>query len=456
MEPITSQDLPQYGLLPAKTLRWVNFILLTMLTLKIAGYFTVSENVAITRVVKVGLRVMMSVGAVYLYRWLKNKGHVPNFQWHSTLSVVGYLTYIGLAFASLLWTSSFPVSILQLVMTGESIIFVWYFALCVTLMRAYYPATTPHLFNMLARAVGWIILVFIIGRHAAPDEFFRMTHGGEVARLGGFFMNPNELGMLCVVGIAGAMVCFLYKEKIVLNAIILGACLYALILTGSRSSMISLALLFMYVSFRSKRKFLRPAILVGIVLASPIVFQKIFVKEGDVGEVMSMTGRLPFWTALLNEGIVKEPWFGFGFMRIAYGETFKGVHTYAGKMTHNTFIQVLMNLGFTGLTLVLLQVIVTVQGALKTVYKFKKYIFFAVFIPIIINSFTEFGIFGESNFGILFWQLLIFYMAINYKATLTKRQQRQVLRAQKSAAKRARKGGFELSRDQVPKWDLYS
>ncbi|MBL0192546.1 MAG: hypothetical protein IPQ18_14760 [Saprospiraceae bacterium] len=30
-----------------------------------------------------------------------------------------------------------------------------------------------------------------------------MTHGGEEARLGGYMMNPNELGMLAGVGIAG-------------------------------------------------------------------------------------------------------------------------------------------------------------------------------------------------------------------------------------------------------------
>lgn len=38
---------------------------------------------------------------------------------------------------------------------------------------------------------------------------------------------------------------------------------------------------------------------------------------------------------------------------------------------------------------------------------------FGILIPIVINSFTEFGIFGESNYGILFYQLLIF--SISFK-----------------------------------------
>ena len=74
----------------------------------------------------------------------------------------------------------------------------------------------------------------------------------------------------------------------------------------------------------------------------------IFKDDGGIDEVLSMTGRLPFWTALLNEGIVREPFFGFGFMRINYTDYFQGLNTYPAKMTHNTFMQVLMNLGFVG------------------------------------------------------------------------------------------------------------
>jgi exopolysaccharide production protein ExoQ len=52
---------------------------------------------------------------------------------------------------------------------------------------------------------------------------------------------------------------------------------------------------------------------------------------------------------LISEGLPREPLLGFGFMRIDYKEFFQSTHTYPGKMTHNTFMQVLMNLGFVGL-----------------------------------------------------------------------------------------------------------
>jgi exopolysaccharide production protein ExoQ len=130
-------------------------------------------------------------------------------------------------------------------------------------------------------------------------------------------------------------------------------------------------------------------------------------RKGGLDDVLSMTGRMPFWKALIAEGLPREPLLGFGFMRIDYNETFSSVHSYTAHMTHNTFMQVLMNLGFIGFTLAMLQLSVTIRGFLKEETE-KKLMLLGILIPVIINSFTEFGIFGESNYAILFYQLLIF------------------------------------------------
>jgi exopolysaccharide production protein ExoQ len=42
---------------------------------------------------------------------------------------------------------------------------------------------------------------------------------------------------------------------------------------------------------------------------------------------------------------------------------------------------------------------------------------------VVINSFTEFGIFGESNYGILFYQLVIFSISFTQRPHLTRREQ---------------------------------
>ena len=54
--------------------------------------------------------------------------------------------------------------------------------------------------------------------------------------------------------------------------------------------------------------------------------------------------------------------------------------------------------------------------------KEKKLMLIGILIPVIINSFTEFGIFGETNYGILFYQLLIFYISISANPNLTPRE----------------------------------
>jgi hypothetical protein len=43
-----------------------------------------------------------------------------------------------------------------------------------------------------------------------------------------------------------------------------------------------------------------------------------------------------------------------------------------------------------------------------------------ILIPIVINSFTEFGIFGESNYGIIFYQIIIFSIAFRNNNHLTR------------------------------------
>jgi O-antigen ligase len=112
-------------------------------------------------------------------------------------------------------------------------------------------------------------------------------------------------------------------------------------------------------------------------------------------------------------------------MRIDYKEYFQSTHTYPGKMTHNTFMQALMNLGLIGLTIVLFQVFFTVSAFFKE-DKENKLMLIGILIPILINSFTEFGIFGESNYGILFYQLLIFSISFKNNLNLTSLQKIQL------------------------------
>lgn len=405
------------------------WMLSIILFFKIAGYFTVSESVLITRVFKVLVRSSMTGWLLLISASLSRQGMLPSFHYRNLIVPVLYAGYLFLGLASLLWSNNPGYSLLQLTMNTESFLFCFLFMRVIRLLQHYYGEEQIRLSQLLNRAIFGLLAIFVIGMYADPDTFFRLTRGGEEARLGGYLMNPNELGMLAVVGLGCCLLEWHYRRKL-LPALLMGLpVFYALLVTGSRSSLVGFLLVVAwYVLFYSKPMVKVVMVLGGIVLL-PVMVQTLIIKGGDVEEVLSMTGRLPFWTALLTEGLPKEPWFGFGYMRIAYGETFESVHTYAGKMTHNTFIQVLMNLGFVGFTIVCLQMATLVIAGIRSGTKRAGELFFVVATPILINSFTEFGIFGEANFGILFYQLLIFLFVIGYHERFSLPEQLQITKA---------------------------
>lgn len=389
--------------------------LFLMLLFMIAGFFTWSENVLITRAIKVVGRMGVMIASYLVYSMIINYGAVDNLRWKNIFSPMLYVGYLILGLASFMWSTDVGYSAIQWFMTAQCLVFAYFYIKSLSLLDEFFPGHPIRLYSLLGNSVFVLITVFVIGMWVAPDMFYRLTHGGTESRLGGYMMNPNELGMLAGVGIA-CLIFEIYNNKnkwlSVLKLLIL---FYALFETGSRSSLVGGVLIILFHINQSGNKKIKYIVLAGMLLVLPIAVNKIIFKEEEGGgnrleEVMSMTGRLPFWTALINEGIPREPLLGFGFMRIDYKDYFQSTHTYPGKMTHNTFMQVLMNLGFIGLTIVIFQVIFTLRGFI-TETREKKLILFGIFIPIIINSFTEFGIFGESNYGILFYQMLIFYIS---------------------------------------------
>ena len=324
-----------------------------------------------------------------------------------------YLAYLLLGLVSVFWSSGYAYSLLQLSMITEALVFAWFFMKLVIFYNAH---TDNHarFSKIFGRATAWISIAFLIGLLIDPATFYRETHGGEVARLGGFIINPNELGMLAVLGATMTYVEWKEGGGKVSNALILILCVLVLLLTQSRSSLgafllVTAVCVLIWGSWR-----LKIASVAAAVAVLPILFRSIIVKQGDIQEVMSMTGRLPFWSDLLQFGFTKEPIWGYGFMRISYTDKFEAIHAYAASMTHNTFIQVLLNLGLVGGFICLLQMTVTAWAIATDRSGYYKVLASLMLIPLLINSFTEFGIFGESNYGIQFYQFLLFFFIIGF------------------------------------------
>ena len=402
----------------------INWQMLLILLLMTACFFTWSENVVITRIIKVIGRMGMLAASWYVYRSIIQYGAADNLKTNNMLSISFYVLYLLLGFASFMWSTNVGYSALQWFMTSQTLVFCFFFVKSLYLLDQYFPKHPIRLYNLLGNSAFLLILVFVIGMWINPDVFYRLTHGGEEARLGGYMMNPNELGMLAGVGVAGLMFDIRRNHNKWWTIVKLLILFYGLFATGSRSSLIGALLIIGFHVLQSEQKKFAIAAVVVMMMVAPIAIYKVVLKDGDperMEEVLTLTGRLPFWQALINEGLPREPLLGFGFMRIDYKEYFQSAHTYPGKMTHNTFMQVVMNLGLVGITLVLFQMIFTARGILQEDAE-KKLMLFCLLIPIIINSFTEFGVFGESNYGILFYQLVILYISFQAGTILSPRQ----------------------------------
>ncbi len=346
------------------------------------------------------------------------------FKYENVFAPIFYCLYLFLGLISFTWSSDVNYSILQWMMTFESLIFVFIYMRVITLYNYYFSSRSIDLIKVVTFSLFPIMLIFIIGSFVEPDLFYRGMRGGNEQRLGGYYMNPNELGMLATMSATSAYLYLLKIDKKIVAMFMILAAVSVLVLTGSRSSVIGFLLIMMILIFKSNNKNLKILMSVGVIAMGAILLKVVIFKDGGgLDEVLSMTGRIPFWKALLNEGIVKEPFFGYGFMRINYVDYFQGLNTYAAKMTHNTFLQVLMNLGFVGFFIMFWQVIFTIVNYLKERKK-SQYgnLFIVLFIAVFINSFTEFGIFGEANYGILFYQFLILLFVIRVRKNRSKKE----------------------------------
>lgn len=402
----------------------ISTVLIVVLSIKIAGYFCIVEDRTINQIFKVISRMGMTLTIILVYARLLILGCLSTYKFENLLPIVLYGMYLLLGLASFYWSSDVKYSILQWLMVFESLVFVMVFLQVINLINFHFPTYEISLIKVFSGAIFPIMVIFLLGAIVEPDLFFRGMRGGAEQRLGGYYMNPNELGMLASIGAAMSFLRLQQSTQKWGSILMLIAALIVLGLTASRSSAIGFLAIMGLLILKSGNKKLKLLMFLSVVLAIPFILKFVIFKDGGgVEEVLSMTGRIPFWTALLNEGIIREPFFGFGFMRINYTDYFESLNTYAAKMTHNTFMQVLMNLGFVGFFIAFWQLVTTLYTYLK-VRKISIYsdFFIAMFIPVFVNSLTEFGIFGETNYGILFYQFLILLFVFNMRQRLSKEE----------------------------------
>lgn len=404
-------------------LKRVNLLILIVFAVMLSSYFAWASGAGFNMLFKLTSRLLMTAAIYLVSRRIANRGAIASFRWQNEFSPLLYVVYLGLGLLSFLWSTDVGYSALQWMMDMTGLIFAYYFIVCFIMLDKYFPNHPIRLYKIIGHAIFILIGIFVTGFFIKPMMFMRMTHEGEEFRLGGYMMNPNELGMLAGVGIACYMLCLYEKGHRAWTLIKILILLFAVVLTGSRSTIIGVLIIAFYHISQTSKKWLKFLMYATGAIAVPLVVNTLVIKSagnGGLGEVMSMTGRIPFWTALVTKALPREPLLGFGFQRIYYTLNFSGTHTYSASMAHNTFLQVLMNLGLIGFAIVLLQLFFTIRAFILTKDRKLKLMSGSILIPVIINSFTEFGIFGETNYGMLLYQILILYLSLRINPRLTR------------------------------------
>ncbi|MBL7922907.1 MAG: O-antigen ligase family protein [Bacteroidia bacterium] len=388
-----------------------NFLIL-VLTLRIASYFMLSDNLVLVQTLKAGLRIALTFLLFISVFFQQRKVAAGSATLANPLPIWLYGLYLLFGAASLLWSSSFSASLLQWLMDAEGFLFAFLYIRLLLMWRQQHPGDAFSLQRLIAPAVVLTGFCFAAGLLLDPDHFYRLTHGGSVSRLGGYIINPNELGMLFVIGITCLLPRVQQDKKWRISILLaMGMLVQLLLLTGSRSSFIALMLVLLMYAFANGKRLHRVLFFAVALALIPFAGWSFFVKQDQLSELITLTGRLPFWHDLLTYNFPREPWLGYGYMRIDYADKFESLNAYAGAMTHNTFLQVLLGLGLVGFSIVLVQLAVFFWTLRRVADRSSRFMSGLLMIPLLINSMTEFGIFGETNYGILFYLFLVFSLA---------------------------------------------
>ena len=80
-------------------------------------------------------------------------------------------------------------------------------------------------------------------------------------------------------------------------------------------------------------------------------------------------------------------------------------------------MQLLLNLGMLGAVTCGSQMLFTFRGFMREKDPFIRHTFMGMIFGILVNSFTEFGIFGDANYGIMLWLFVVmmFVLKVNDK-----------------------------------------
>lgn len=285
------------------------------------------------------------------------------------------------------------------------------------------------------RLLGWCFTIIIIMSFLfaiLSPVYGTMAVGIHAGAWRGVFVHKNVLGkQMALSGIIFMLIAMDAKEKrwIPWTGLCLSFCL--LVLSRSSSSMVNfltmIALIPVYNIFRWRYYLIVPAVIAVITLGGGLSVwfdQNAEILLGSIGKDPTLTGRTEMWSHILDM-IWKQPWLGYGYSGFWNDWDSPAAYIwYAVKWrppnSHNGFLDLLLELGFSGLLIFGIGFFQTVSRSLTWLRTDRSW---TSFWPLLYLSYMILSNLGESALlsrNDIFWVLyvsVLFSLAMNTSKT---------------------------------------
>lgn len=327
-----------------------------------------------------GLSTTKLAGGVLVISWLlvmanRNAGASLLLRDRPVLAIAAVL-FVAWAAASRLWATDIGAAggAAQRLVMGVVLVFVVFTAI----------REPKHINWILASYLAGAFLSALVGiGQTPPDRGYDSTQG----RLGGAFEDPNELAAILVPAVAfAAFALAAVRGAFVRVALVLGTLIFsiALFLTESRGGLIGLAVTFVVALVLAGR--LRPQAfaVVLIVSALGVSYYTLVAPPESLTRLTEFsasggTGRTDLWS-IGGEMIRDHPLVGVGLANFQIVEPIYASGTInlpsvafivdTPKVAHNTYLEVLAELGLIGLVLFIVIVLSALRLALRSIRDF--------------------------------------------------------------------------------------
>jgi len=230
--------------------------------------------------------------------------------------------------------------------------------------------------RVFARTAFLLIPISVLYIKYHPDLGRGYNRWSYLPSYTGITLTKNMLGMVCLVFGLGVLWCFIAawqhvagkerKRRLIAHGVVLAMTFWLFWMANSVTSLVCFALaasLMVAVSFFETAR--KPLFLHSLVTTSAIVpLMALFSGSGagiieSLGRDSSLTGRTAIWQAVLS--VSGSPLFGTGFESFWMGDRLQKVWDMTAKgiqEAHNGYLEVYLNLGFIGLGLIIIMLVV--------------------------------------------------------------------------------------------------